>query len=876
MSRVKRQGKKCVFLDLSSILVWDMVTCMENSRFSYPEVQALPEGQTGIPADRGVIKEHLNGVVDRVTYHNPDNGWSVLQVLPFDAPAKRETVLVHQTRVFAGATMAFEGSWQMHPKYGRQFFATQAREHKPASAAALEKYIGSGLIKGVGPKTAKKIVAHFKDQTLDVFENRIYCLMEVPGIAEKKLEMISAAWTEHRAIRDVMMFLQSHGISTLFSVRIYKAYGDDAIANVMADPYRLADDFYGIGFFSADKVALSMGLAADSPERITAGIRHVLSAARNFGHCFLTFAQILDQVRQLLELDLSGVLAQILETMEADRLLMRRHLVLEEGAPPQDCYYARSLYFDELYVARRIAEMTDPPDVDMPRISRWIKLFTRARQLQLSDEQAAAVQGIAGKGMSILTGGPGCGKTTTTRVLVELVEAMKHRVLLAAPTGRAAQRMGEVIGREAKTIHRLLGWQNGRFKKNEDTPLEMDFLVVDECSMLDITLTASLLKAVPRNCQVVFIGDYDQLPSVGAGNVLKDLIASGRIAFFRLTQIFRQAAQSLIIQYAHQINAGKMPWIASPFKDPSLWTKKIDCLFMDADEATKEQLQFVQRVKALVHREKTQVPRRLEDPDLFEFRVKEPVHPYETEIQIPEKFAHVNLEQVAKAGTRVEELLSVLQKVHPWSSLHYGLTAVDVILKLYMEWIPRYHGLSTEIQILSPMTRGSLGTVNLNRVIQESANPKGPGKAEILVGQRVFRKGDRVIHRKNNYDLNVFNGDIGTITRINTSDLTLAVAFSADAPPVLYRQADIMELDLAYAVTIHKSQGSEFEAVIIPVMTQHFKMLFKNLIYTGITRAKKLAVFVGTRRALAMAVKNEDISKRQTALAQLLMGEDGG
>jgi exodeoxyribonuclease V alpha subunit len=850
-----------------------MVIFMADRKFSYPTVQAPPDGKSGIPADRGVIREQLSGVVDRVTYHNPDNGWSVLQVLPFDSPGRRETVLVHQTRVFAGATMAFEGAWQMHPKYGRQFSATRAEERKPASAGALEKYIGSGLIKGVGPKTAKKIVRHFRDQTLEVFESQIHRLMEVPGIAEKKLEMISAAWTEHRAIRDVMMFLQSHGISTLFSVRIYKAYGDEAIARVMNDPYCLADDFYGIGFFSADRVALSLGLAADSPQRIIAGIRHVLSAARNFGHCFLTFSQILDQVKDLLELDLSSILPQILETMETDRLLMRRMLSVTEKDPPQACYYARSLYFDERYVARRIAEMTDPPDVDKPRIRRWIQLFTQARQQQLSKEQAAAIQGIAGRGFSILTGGPGCGKTTATRVLAALLEAMKKRVLLAAPTGRAAQRMGEVIGREAKTIHRLLGWQNGQFKKNEDTPLATDFLVVDECSMLDISLTASLLRAVPGNCQVVFIGDYDQLPSVGAGNVLKDMIASGRTACYRLTQVFRQAAQSLIIRYAHQINAGDMPWIASPFKNPSVWHKKTDCLFLDSDEATVGQLQFIRRIKALTDMDKTGADKDLDDPDLFEFRATEPVSPYETEIQIPEKFAHVNLEQLAAADTRVQELLAVLKKVHPWSSLHYGLTAVDVIRKLYMEWIPKYHGASTEIQILSPMTRGSLGTVNLNRVIQETANPPGPGKAQILVGQRVFRKGDRVIHRKNNYDLNVFNGDIGTITAIDATGLTLSVAFSSDTPPVQYRQADILELDLAYAVTIHKSQGSEFEAVIIPVLTQHFKMLFRNLIYTGITRAKKLAVFVGTRRALAMAVKNQDISKRQTALAQLLRGE---
>jgi exodeoxyribonuclease V alpha subunit len=848
-----------------------MLTGMKNRRFSYPAVQGTPDGHSGISVNQGMIQEQLSGVVDRVTYHNPDNGWSVLQVLPFDTPDRRETVLVHQTKVFAGATMCFEGAWQVHPKFGRQFSATRAEERKPSSAGALEKYIGSGLIKGVGPKTAKKIVRYFKDQTLEVFEKQIHRLVEVPGIAEKKLEMISAAWTEHRAIRDVMMFLQSHGISTLFSVRIYQAYGDEAIAKVMADPYCLADDFYGIGFFSADKVALSIGLATDSPRRVVAGIRHVLSAARNFGHCFLTFAQIKEQVEELLGLDLSQGLGQVLETMESDHLLMRRTLVPTPGEPSQACYYARSLYFDEQYVATRIKAMSDPPDVDMTRVRRWIQLFTKARGLSLSPEQAEAVQGIAGKGISILTGGPGCGKTTATRVLVALLEAMKRRVMLAAPTGRAAQRMGEVIGREAKTIHRLLGWANGRFKKNETTPLETDFLVVDECSMLDITLTASLLKAVPDSCQVVFIGDYDQLPSVGAGNVLKDLIESNTQACFRLTQIFRQAAQSLIIRHAHQINAGDMPWIASPFKDPSVWHKKTDCLFLDSDEATAEQLQFIKRIKALTDTNREDVAGDLDDPDLFEFRIREPVRPYDTEIQIPEKFAHVSLEKVAAAENRVEELMAVLKKVHPWSSLHYGLTAVDVIRKLYMEWIPRYHGASTEIQILSPMTRGSLGTVSLNREIQETANPPGSGKAQITVGQRVFRKGDRVIHRKNNYELNVFNGDIGTITAIDAADLTLSVAFSPGTAPVHYRQADILELDLAYAVTIHKSQGSEFEAVIIPVMTQHFKMLFRNLIYTGITRARKLAVFVGTRRALAMAVKNQDISNRQTALAQLLL-----
>ena len=849
------------------------------------------------PYKPGVIQETLNGVVDRVTFHNPDSGWSILRVHPFDNPGNQETVVVHQTKVFAGATMEFQGAWTHHPKYGRQFQATLAREKKPATASALERYIGSGLIKGVGPKTAKKIVGHFKGLTLDIFEGQIQRLVEVPGIAAKKLDMISAAWAEHRAIRDVMMFLQSHGISTLFAVRIYKEYGDNAIAHVTQDPYRLASDFYGIGFFSADKVALSIGLAPDSPQRIMAGIRHVLAAARNFGHCYLTECQIKIQVKELLDLDLSEKLALLLSSMEKERQLMKRRLGGETGEIAL-CYYSKSLYFDEQYVARRILDQGPSPKADVARMARWIQLFCKANNTELSQEQASAVTGIAGENFSVLTGGPGCGKTTTTRVIVKLLEAMDRKVLLAAPTGRAAQRMGEVIGREAKTIHRLLGWQGGKFKKNEQTPLEMDFLVVDECSMLDISLTASLLKAVPKNCQVVFIGDYDQLPSVGAGNVLKDIIGSNRVTCFRLTQVFRQARKSLIIKYAHEINSGKMPWIDSPFKDPGVWKRETDCLFLDSDEATQEQIRFVGRVKqffesgegdgpgiqvAVEDTNQTKEDQTKEDHTKqnqikegqaispYEFRINDTASPYATEITIPQKFAHVNLDQVVRAENQIEELKSVLKKVHPWSSLHYGLTALEVVKKLYMEWIPKYVGRNAEIQILSPMTRGSMGTINLNRVIQETANPFCQGKQQIMVGQRIFRTGDRVIHRKNNYDLGVFNGDIGVIAEINNMELTCSVQFFPDNRVVQYKQTDIMELDLAYAITIHKSQGSEFEVTILPVLTQHFKMLFRNLMYTGLTRAKKMAVFVGTRRALGMAVQNQDISQRQTALQELLI-----
>jgi exodeoxyribonuclease V alpha subunit len=821
----------------------------------------------------GVINEILKGIVDRVTFHNPDNGWSILRVMPFNNPQGQETVIVHQTKVFAGATMEFQGSWTTHPKYGRQFQAIVAKEKKPATAAALEKYLGSGLIKGVGPKTAKKIVNHFNKQTLDIFEKNIKRLTEVPGIAQKKLDMISEAWTEHKAIREVMMFLQSHGISTLFAVRIYKEYGDDAVRLVTKDPYRLANDFYGIGFFSADKVALSIGLEHDSQQRILAGIKHVLAASRNFGHCYLTASQINKNVKELLQLDLSDKLFELLKYMETEKLLMVRDLIQEDGLIEQ-CYYSKSLYFDELYVAKRIFDIGIPPKVDKERVTRWISLYCEANNISLSDEQAGSVKRIVCEKFSILTGGPGCGKTTTTLVIVKLIEAMGLRVLLAAPTGRAAQRMMDVIGKESKTIHRLLGWQGGKFKKNENTPLKTDFLIVDECSMLDINLTASLLKAVPKNAQVLLIGDSDQLPSVGAGNVLKDIIASESVQCFRLTKIFRQAQESLIIKYAHQINMGETPWIKSPFKKPEIWKKTTDCLFFDSDEATKEQISFISRVKRFYDLKQTELENNVsidsDDSDFFEFRVQEPVIPYETEITIPKKFEHVNLERVYQAETKIEELFSVLKKVHPWSSLHYGFSALDVVRKLYQEWIPKYYG-KCEIQILSPMTRGSLGTISLNRVIQETSNPFIEGKRQLKVGDKIFRVGDRVIHRRNNYDLGVFNGDIGVIQDIDNIDLTCSVSFCPDNRVVHYKQNDIMELDLAYAITIHKSQGSEFEVVIIPVLTQHFKMLFRNLIYTGITRAKTLAVFVGTRRALAMAVKNQDISKRQTALEELLM-----
>jgi len=813
------------------------------------------------------LDQELRGIVQRVTFHNPQNGWSVLKVQPFDSPLDVATVIVHQTKVFAGATMRFQGTWVENAKFGRQFQAAHAMEMKPATAAALEKYLGSGLIKGVGPKTAKKIVRHFGDQTLDVFEGAIDRLTEVPGIARRKLETIEAAWKEHRAIREVMLFLQSHGISTLFAVRIYKEYGDEAIAIVSADPYRLANDFYGIGFFSADQVALSLGYAKDSDQRLMAAIRHVLAASRDQGHCYLTAGQVQTGVRELLGMAADDRVTALLLRMEIEGLLRVRNLTAGDGAA-RACYYSKSLYYDEQTVADRIRGLRGRVKLDGPRADKWLDNHCKQQKIVLSGEQQAAVRGIIAERFSVLTGGPGCGKTTTTRVLVRLAEALDLRVLLAAPTGRAAQRMTEVIGREAKTIHRLLEWQLRGFQKNEQSPLAVDLLVVDECSMLDITLTAAIMKAVPPRAQVLFIGDADQLPAVGAGNVLADLIGSQAVPCFRLTEIFRQAQSSAIIRHAHQINRGETPAVESPFRTPAAWRDGTDCLFLDSEEATREQLAFLSRIK---HHFATPAGAGGTDIDPYRFRTDEPVVPYETELVVPEKFRHVDLNRLLTARSASEELLAVLKKVHPWSSLHYRLTATGVVRNLCLDWIPKYLGAATEIQILSPMTRGSLGTRSLNRFIQQASNPPAPGRKELAIGDKVLREGDRVIHTRNNYDLGVFNGDIGVIRAIDNEELTCEVTFPGEGGrDVAYQRENLVELELAYAITIHKSQGSEFEAVVIPVLTQHFKMLYRNLIYTGLTRARKLAVLVGTRKALAMAVRNRDTSLRQTALEILL------
>ncbi len=809
----------------------------------------------------------LKCIVTRVTYHNPTTGWSVLRVQPVHSPQSQETVTVFQTKVFAGATILFLGAWEHHTRYGKQFKATQAIEKKPASTASIEKYIGSGLITGIGPKTAKRIVQHFKSETLNIFEHQTDRLLEVPGIAQKKLETIRSAWQTHRSIREIMMFLQSHGVSTLFSVRIFKKYGETAIEKVSNNPYQLADDFFGIGFFSADKIANSLGFGPNSEIRLRAGIKQILSASREQGHCYLSLQQIIKETNNLLSLNVSNRIQDLLEKMQADEELKLR-LINGNEDQPINAYYANSIYFAENLVAEKILSLKNKCPLNTKKVQNWIKEYTLKKGLKLSQDQLNATLGVISEQCAILTGGPGVGKTTTTQIIVKLFNALGKKVILAAPTGRAAQRMSEVIGQESKTLHRLLEWKATQFNRNENNPLAADVIILDECSMIDITLMASFLRAVPNDCQLLLIGDADQLPPVGAGCVLRDLIASQQLPCFHLTQVFRQAKTSKIIKFAHKINQGITPLIESPFNRPFAWQDGTDCLFIDSAEATQKQLAFIRQVKR--HFRTIDAQHTL-PKDTGSNLANDPVGKHnEATLEIPKVFEHVSIEKLLKANKQTDELKAMIKKIPSDSSLHYGLSATDVVVKLILDWIPKYHPANRETQILSPMTKGSFGTANLNKLVQEKINPPAPNKAEIQFGGHILRVGDRVIHRRNNYDNNVYNGDIGIIEDVDNLSLSLVVSLFPNGRQVNFTKEDLMDLDLAYAITIHKSQGSEFDTVIMPLLSQHFVMLHKNLIYTGLTRAKKLSVIVGSRQALAMASQKNDNESRQTALQEIL------
>ena len=789
--------------------------------------------------------DSLRGVVERITYHNEENGYTVAKLLP-DRPgvaatgfgAPREVAIIgNMAGVNVGESVELGGRWTIHPDYGKQFVVERMRTVLPATIAGIEKYLGSGLIKGVGPVTAKRIVRHFGVATLEVIEEAPARLNEVPGVGPKRVRMITTAWEEQRAIKEVMLFLQSNGVSTSLATKIYKTYGDDAIAIVRADPYRLARDIYGIGFLTADKIAQAMGLALDAPQRVAAGVAYALSQATDEGNVFLPVGELVVQAGALLalppKLSALGIInlwrdeqVKVAATPGSDEMPLAAGTQPGRAEPPQldgipqliaeqggiyaastvdeadqllneeYAVYLTPLYFSELGVANRLQRIAADGASRLGAFQHgrfdWATAFDtlqRANGLLLADQQRRAVDTALTHRLTVLTGGPGTGKTTTVRSILQLCEQAGRRILLAAPTGRAAKRLAETTGREAKTIHRLLEFKPGEgmtFKRNEESPLETDLLIVDEASMLDLVLTNHLLKAVSPGTHLLLVGDIDQLPSVGAGNVLKDIIAAieepgsglgGRAAVVRLDTIFRQAAGSFIIANAHRINRGQMPII-------------------DNDDAT----------------------------DFFLFRTEEPDR------------------------------------------------AAQLCVELIRERIPRRFAIPSEdIQVLSPMHRGVVGVGALNDAIQAAVNPAAPGKLERMIGSRAYRVGDRVMQIRNNYDKDVYNGDMGIIQQIDPEAQELVVTI--DGQDVTYDFLELDELIHAYAVSVHKSQGSEFPAVVIPVMTTHYMMLQRNLLYTAVTRAQRLVVLVGTPRAINIAVSNNKVTQRFTGLRDRLVGD---
>lgn len=715
--------------------------------------------------------------IDRVSFRNEDNGWTV-----FKARELGGETMVSATGHFAairpGDQFELFGTWGRHAQYGPQFKVDRVVPVRPTTGPAIERYLGSGLIKGIGPKTAAKIVEHFGDKTLEILDRTPQRLAEIASIGEKKVGAIIESWDEQRGVADVMMFLNSHGISPLFAARIFKIYGTDAIKTVSADPYRLAVDIHGIGFISADRIAQSMGIAPDSLERVRAAILYLLQQAEERGHCYVTGPQLVGLLRDALKITedqivprLAGCLAQLNEL----------GAIVSEEVDHEGARVTAHFRADLLVCEWNIAHYTEkllrkPLDVDVPRLDGWIKRYTEASGTELSPEQMDAVRKAATNRLFILTGGPGVGKTTTANTIIRLLKAMGKTVALGAPTGRAAQRLTEVAATPARTIHRMLEWvPNMRtFARDENNPLTVQAVIIDESSMLDVRLADALIRAIPETAQLILIGDVDQLPSVGPGNVLRDLIDSRRVPYTRLSQIFRQAASSEIVRAAHAINHGEVPSLQDPHTD---------CLFLEATDAED----IKRQIKDLVTR---RLPQAGFDP-------------------------------------------------------------------------------FTDVQILTPMNRGELGTMAFNDELQALLNPEKPGGREWRRGGVTLRTGDKIIQVVNNYDLGVFNGDIGFVRQTRVDGGKLLISFGEDRL-VTYEDEDALDLRLAYAITIHKSQGSEFPVVVMPSSMAHYVMLQRNLMYTGLTRARKLAVFVGARKALAYSVGNATSGNRQTSLQSRL------
>jgi exodeoxyribonuclease V alpha subunit len=715
----------------------------------------------------------IHGLLEKISYRNEENGFVVAKLREKE---KKEltTIVGNLSGVNPGESLRLTGEWVYNKRFGEQFRVETFEVTVPATLLGIQKYLASGLIKGIGPVMSERIVNQFGLHTLEVIEKTAEKLSEVEGIGPKRISMIRKAWEEQKEIKEIMIFLQGHGVSAAYSAKIYKRYGSQSIEMVRENPYRLAHDIYGIGFVSADKIAQHLGIDRNSLIRAKAGLLYVLNQLAEEGHVYYPENQLIHKAKDILSVDEEIIFQAVRE------LSKEREIFLEELDPEGHfrAAFLAPLYVAETGVAQRLMNLRESPSNIRPiHPEKAIEWVQQKLNMELAQRQEEAVLLAATSKVLIITGGPGTGKTTIITAILRIFQQLKLRILLAAPTGRAAKRMNEATGREAKTIHRLLEYSphKGGFKKDQDDPLEADVVIIDEASMVDTLLMYHLLKAVPSHAHLILVGDIDQLPSVGPGNVLKDIIKSGRFTVVTLTEIFRQAQESMIVVNAHKVNQGQFP------------------VLNEIGQPEKTDFQFIQE----------------EDPE------------------------------------------KVLQN----------------ILDLCSERIPgnfRFHPLR-EIQVLAPMHKGTIGVANLNIELQKRLNP---GPPSITRGTWSFRAGDKVMQIVNNYDKDVFNGDIGWISKIDPEQREVAIDF--DGRLVLYDYSDLDEVVLAYAVSVHKSQGSEYPVVILPVVTQHYMLLQRNLIYTGITRARKLVVLIGTKKALAIAISNNKPQRRYTLLSERL------
>jgi exodeoxyribonuclease V alpha subunit len=724
------------------------------------------------------MADQLTGVIERITFHNEDNGYCVLRV---SAAGHRDlvTVVGQCQTVVAGEYVSATGDWVNDRAHGLQFKASELRTNPPQTAEGITKYLGSGLIKGIGPSYAKRIVEAFGERTLEVIDKSPTFLAEVKGIGPKRIEKIRQSWEEQRESRKIMVFLQSHGIGTARAVRIYKTYGDSAIELIKANPYRLSQDIWGVGFDTADKLAVSLGVPRDSPFRAQAAVRHVLQEESSNGHVGYPEELLRERAIEMTKIIPNGIIDAIEQLRITDEVVRDTASAASGKAAtessPDSLIFLKSLFLAEMGVARAVRTLgTGPhplPNVNVDAAIAWAET---KMGIAFAESQKKAIRAAVTNKLLVVTGGPGTGKTTIVRAIIEMFQAKALRVLLTAPTGRAAKRLTESTGREAKTIHRLLEMNpaNPGSARGRENPLDVDLLVVDETSMVDVVLMNRLLQAVPPWACVVLVGDVDQLPSVGAGAVLTDLIESKALAVARLTEVHRQAESSWIVRAAHAINRGEEPPSAPAGSDG-------DFFFVEANEPES----VIQKIVAMVRD------------------------------RIPAKF-----------------------KLDPFR----------------------------DVQVLSPQVKTVLGVTNLNRELQAALNPPRAGVQEVKKFDTAFRVGDKVMQVQNNYDREVFNGDIGRITDLDAQEQMVVVDY--DGRAVEYEFSDLDELQLAYAVSVHKSQGSEYPAVVIPVHTQHFVMLQRNLLYTGITRGRKLVALVGSKKALWIAVNTAEQKMRHSLL----------